>query len=141
MLPDWPDGTVTILCTGGEAPHAIPVSAAVRAGPRQALIALAAGRKSLERLRANDRVALLIIAKGTAITAHGQARVVEEAGVEGVVPVMIEVERVQDHDRPTLEIFAGVSWRWTDPKAATRDGEVRAALAELAQRLMRDPPA
>jgi Pyridoxamine 5'-phosphate oxidase len=141
VLPDWPDGTVTILCTGGEAPHAIPVSAAVRAGPRHVLIALAAGRKSLERLRADDRVALVIIAEGTAITAHGQARVVEEGGLEGVVPVVIDVERAQDHDRPTFEIVAGVSWRWTDPKAAARDGEVRAALAELAQRMMRDSQA
>ena len=41
VLPEWPPGTVTILATAGEAPHAIPVSAAVRAGPRHALLGLA----------------------------------------------------------------------------------------------------
>jgi len=44
MLPDWPAGTVTILATAGDLPHAIPVLAALRAGPRRALIALATTR-------------------------------------------------------------------------------------------------
>ena len=46
--------------------------------------------------------------------------------------VEIEVDAVQDHDRPTLTIESGVRWRWTDQEAQQRDAEVRAALARLA---------
>jgi hypothetical protein len=139
VLPDWPAGTVTILATAGEAPHAIPVSAAVRGDARHALIGLAGGRRSLLRLRADPRVALIIVGPDLAVTAHGLARVVDEALVEGVVAVEIEVDEVQDHDRPTFAIEAGVRWRWTDPEAEQRDTEVRAALARLA--VSRWPPA
>jgi len=134
VLPEWPPSTVTILATAGEAPHAIPVSAAVRAGPRHALIALAASRRSLDFLRADGRVALTIVARDLAVTAHGRARVVDERLVEGVVAVEIEVDDVQDHDRPTFAIESGVRWRWTDAEAEQRDAEVRAALALLAER-------
>ena len=135
MLPEWPPGTVTILATAGDGPHAIPVSAAVRAGPRRALIALAGTRGSLARLRADPRVSLTIVAEGVAVTAHGRARVLEGDGsrlVDGVIAVEIEVEHVHDHDRPTFEIESGVRWRWTDQDAGRRDAEVRAALARLA---------
>jgi hypothetical protein len=132
VLPEWPPGTVTILVTAGDAPHAIPVSAAVRAGPRRALIGLAASRQSLERLQANDRVALAIVARELAVTAHGRARVLDGGLAPGVVAVEIEVERVQDHDRPTFAIESGVRWRWTDPEAERRDAEVREALTRLA---------
>jgi hypothetical protein len=135
-LPEWPDGTVTILVTAGETPHAIPVSAALRAGPRHALIGLASTRGSLKRLRAEPAVALVIIAPAIAVTAHGRARVVEGDIAEGVVAVVIEVEDVQDHDRPTFEIFAGVGWRWSDESARARDEEVRSGLRKLAERLM-----
>src|SRR6185295_15230638 len=63
-LPDWPTGTVAILSTAGGAPHAIPVSTAVRAGPRRVLLALARTRDSLARLRADPRCALIVIAAG-----------------------------------------------------------------------------
>jgi Pyridoxamine 5'-phosphate oxidase len=131
VLPDWPSGTVAILATAGEAPHAIPVSAAVRAGPRRVLIGLARGRASLARLRADPAVALTVVAAGVAVTAHGRARVVAEELTGGVVAVEIEVDDVQDHDRPTFEIQAGVEWRWTDPEAQARDREVRIALEQL----------
>ena len=133
MLPEWPAGTVTILATAGEHPHAIPVSAALRAGPRHVLLALAGGRRSLARVRADPRVALTIIAHDIAVTTRGRARVIDEALVEGVVAVEIEVDDVQDHDRPTFEIESGVRWRWRDPEAAGRDDEVHAALARLAR--------
>jgi flavin reductase (DIM6/NTAB) family NADH-FMN oxidoreductase RutF len=124
-----------ILCTSGEEPHAIPVSAAVRAGPSRVLIALATGRESLARLRADPRVALAILSAGdVAVTAHGRASVVGESLVDGVAAVEIDVERVQDHNRPTFLIEAGVNWRWTDPAAGARDLEVRSALERLAQR-------
>ena len=134
MLPEWPDGTVTVLVTAGETPHAIPVSAAVRAGPRRALLGLAATRGSLARLRESPGVALVIICEGTAVTAHGRARVLDDHLSEGVVAVSVEVDDVQDHNRPTFEISAGVAWRWTDDDAERRDGEVRAALHTLATR-------
>ena len=133
MLPDWPPGTVTILATAGEAPHAIPVSAALRAGPRHVLLGLATSRGSLARLRADPHVALAIIAEDLAVTAYGRARVLDGALAEGVVAVEIEVDEVQDHDRPTFAIEAGVRWRWTEPEAERRDAEVRAALARLAE--------
>jgi hypothetical protein len=140
VLPEWPPGTVTILATGGEAPHAIPVSAAVRAGPRHALLGLAASRQSLARLRADARVSLAILAGGVAVTAHGRARVIDEKLVEGVVAVEIEVDAVQDHDRPTFAIESGVRWRWIDADAQRRDAEVHAALARLAQARTRVTP-
>jgi hypothetical protein len=133
MLPEWPSETVMILATAGETPHAIPVSAAVRADPWRVLLALAATRASLARLRADGRVALTIVATDVAVTVHGRARVIDEALVEGVVAVEIEVDSVQDHDRPTFSIEAGVRWRWTDAEAARRDAEVRAALVRLAE--------
>lgn len=135
MLPEWPAGTVTILATAGDSPHAIPVSAAVRAGPRRALIALANGRGSLSRLRADPRVSLTIVCEETAVTAYGRARVLDEEPIaDGVVAVEIEVDRVQDHNRPTFAIESAVAWRWTDPDAERRDAEVRAALARLVDR-------
>jgi len=133
MLPEWPAGTVTILATAGDTPHAIPVSAAVRAGPSRVLIGLAETRGSLERLRADPRVSLAIVSENVAVTAYGRARVLEgEAVTEGVVAIEIGVERVQDHDRPTFAIESGVRWRWTDPDAERRDADVHAALARLA---------
>jgi hypothetical protein len=134
VLPEWPAGTVTILSTSGPGPHAIPVSAAVRAGPRRVLLALGGGRESLARIRADPRVALTVICAGdVALTAHGHATVVDERLVEGVAAVELDVERVQDHNRPTFAIDGGVSWRWTDPAAEGRDAEVRAALERLAR--------
>jgi hypothetical protein len=136
-LPEWEEGTVAVLSTGGGAPHAIPVSAAVRAGPRRALIALAVGRESLARLRREPRCALTIVT-GTdvACTAHARAEVVQEAlaGVGGVAAVALEVDTIQDHMQPRFAIEAGVTWRWTDDAARERDDAVRAALRNLAQR-------
>jgi hypothetical protein len=109
------------------------VSAAVADGDDAVLVALAAGRGSLARLRADPRVALLVLADGdVASTIHGRAEVVAEALVEGVVAVRIAVERVADHGRPTFVVQAGVRWHWTDAGAAGRDAEVRAALTRLA---------
>jgi hypothetical protein len=132
VLPDWPPETVTILATAGDGPHAIPVSAAVRAGPCRVLIGLASSRGSLARLRADPRVSLAIVSEAVAVTAYGRARVLDDEVATGVVAVEIEVDRIVDHDRPTFVIEAGVRWRWTDPDAELRDAEVRAALQRLA---------
>jgi hypothetical protein len=132
-LPEWPEGTVLVLVTAGERPHAIPVSAAVRAGPRRALIGLARARDSLARLRRDPHVGLVITAAGdVAVTAYGTARVLDEDLVEGVAGVELTVDEIQDHNRPTFVVEAGVGWRWTDPEAEARDAEVRLALARLA---------
>jgi hypothetical protein len=134
-LPDWPPGTVAILSTAGEAPHAIPVSTAVRAGPRRVLLALARTRVTLARLRADPRCALTVLAAGdVAFTAHGRATVVQDpmAVAESVVAVAIDVEGVQSHADPRFAIEAGVRWHWLDAEAAERDAAIHEALRGLA---------
>lgn len=129
-LPHWPDGTAATLTTQGPAPHAIPVSLVVRAGPRALLVGLAPRRESLSRLRADPRCALTILAAGDhAFTAHGHATRFEDAGQ--VVAVRIEVDEIADHNRPTYEIQDGVRWRWTDEHEQRRDADTRAALRKL----------
>jgi Pyridoxamine 5'-phosphate oxidase len=133
-LPEWGDGTVAILSTGAGRPHAIPVSTAVRAGPRRVLLALALRRESLARLREDPRCALTILAAGdVAITAHATATIVQEpmAVADRVAAIALDVDEIQDHDQPRFEIEEGVRWRWTDDDARARDAEIRAALVEL----------
>lgn len=133
-LPQWPPGTVCILATAGEGPHAIPVSTAIRASERRIVFALGARRGSLQRLREDPRVALTVLAAGdVAFTAHGTAQVVEDPlpGLDGVVGVEITVERVSSHKRPTFSIADGVAWGWADDEARERDAAVRSALIEL----------
>jgi hypothetical protein len=129
-LPDWPDGTVAVLSTGAGAPHAIPVSTAVRLGPCTVALALALGRESLARLREEPRCALTLLAGDVSVTLHGQATI--EPLRENLAAVRIAVELIQDHGDTRFAIDAGVLWRWTDPKAAARDTAVRAALRGLA---------
>ena len=135
-LPGWPAGTVCLLATiGADGPYAIPVSTAVRAGEDRVVLALARTRGSLERLRAEPRVALVVVAgRDLAFTAHGAAAVVADPldGADAVVGVEIRVDGVVRHERPTFAIDAGVSWRWTDDGARERDDVVRAALLALA---------
>jgi hypothetical protein len=134
-LPEWPAGTVAVLSTAGETPHAIPVSTAVRAGPGRVLLALARTRATLELLRADPRCALTVVAGGDiAFTAHGRAAIVEDpmAVADSVVAVAIDVEDVRSHDDPRFAIEAGVSWRWVDEEAAARDAAIHEALRRLA---------
>ena len=136
-LPDWAPGTVCVLATGGGAPHAIPVSTAVRAGPRRVLLALAARRETLARLRREPRCALTVMAAGDiACTIHARAEIVQESlpGAEGVTAVSLEVDDIQDHMQPRFTITAAVAWDWTDEDARASDAAVREALAELARR-------
>ena len=133
MLPEWPEGTVLVLVTVGDRPHAIPVSTAMRAGARRVLLGLASSRGSLARLRRDPRAALAIAAAGdVAVTAYGTARVLSDDLVQGVAAIEFFVDEIQDHNRPTFVIEAGVRWRWTDAEAEARDAEVRRALARLA---------
>jgi hypothetical protein len=134
-LPDWPAGTAAVLSTGAGAPHAIPVSTAVRAGPRRILLALARRRASLARLREDPRCALTVLAGGDlAFTAHGRATVIQDPMevADGVVAVAIDVEAVQSHDDPRFVIEEAVRWRWVDAEAAERDAAIHKALRGLA---------
>jgi pyridoxamine 5'-phosphate oxidase-like protein len=136
-LPDWDPGTVCVLSTGGGAPHAIPVSTALRAGPRRVLLALAARRETLARLRRDPRCALTIVTGGdVACTVHARAEIVQESlrGAEAVAAVALEVDAIQDHMQPRFEIASGVVWDWTDEDARASDAAVRGALDELARR-------
>ena len=136
-LPDWAPGTVCVLSSGGGAAHAIPVSTAVRAGPRRVLLALAARRETLARLRREARCALTVMAAGdVACTIHARAEIVAEAlpGAEGVAAVSLAVDEIQDHMQPRFTITAGVAWDWTDDDARAGDAGVRGALVELARR-------
>jgi hypothetical protein len=132
-LPDWPPGTVAILVTGGARPHAIPVSAVLRAGPRRLLIGLARSRESLARLQRSPEVTVAICAREVAVSVDGRATVLESDLVEGVAAVAVEAEAIHDHDRPTFALHAGVAWEWTDEEAARRDAAVQAALRQLGQ--------
>lgn len=139
-LPEWPDGTAGWLVTQGEQPvgwpHAIPVSAVVRTGPRSVLLGLSRRRGSLGRLRGNPHVALALIAPGAAFTAQGLAAVAAEPlpGAERVAAVTIDVARIQDHAHPTFVLDDGPRWRWTDEDARQADAATRAALRALAHR-------
>jgi hypothetical protein len=133
-LPEWPPGTVAVLSTAGRPPHAIPVSTAVRAGPRRLLLALASRRASLARVREDPACSLTVMAaRDVAFTASGRATVVQDPMevAENVVAVAFEVETVHDHGDPRFAIEAGVRWRWTDPDAAERDAAIHEALRRL----------
>jgi len=126
-LPEWPAGTVAVLSTGAGEPHAIPVSTAVRRGPRELVLALALRRESLARLRSDPRCAVTVLAAGDlAFTAVGTA-VIEEEGPR-IAVVRVDVSRIDDHGQDTFVIEDGVRWRWTDDDAARTDAEVRARL-------------
>jgi hypothetical protein len=134
VLPEWAPGTVAVLSAGAGRPHAIPVSTAVRTGPRTVMFALALRRESLARLRQDRRCALTVVAGGNiALTAHGRATIVEEPMVasDRVAAVRIDVEAIQDHCQDRFEIDDGVRWHWTDPGAEQRDREIRVALSRL----------
>lgn len=130
-LPEWPARTVAVLSTGAGAPHAIPVSTIVRAGPRALLFALSRRRESLARLRADPRCAMTILCgHDVALTVLGAVSVVEEPmeAMGNMVALRLDAERIQDHDQDTFEISGGIQWRWTDEEAAARDAQVRAGL-------------
>ncbi len=131
MLPEWPDGTVATLSTGGGEPHAIPVSTIVRAGDRAVVFVLARRRESLERLRADPRCALTILAAGVSVTAIGRVTELDAEISDRVVALRLDVSHVQDHAQPTFELLDGVRWRWTDADAERADAELRGALRAL----------
>jgi hypothetical protein len=133
-LPEWPTRTVAVLATTGVGPHAIPISAPVRAGDRRILLSLHRTRGSLGRLRERPQVALLVLTEGNvAFTARGRARVVEEPmEVAGeYVAVEIEVDAVDDHRQPAFEVTGGVDRRWLDERERDELGARVRALSAL----------
>jgi pyridoxamine 5'-phosphate oxidase-like protein len=135
-LPEWAQRTVGVLATVEEGrPHAIPVSAPVRAGDRRILLGLHRDRGSLSRLREDPRVALLVLTEGdVAFTAHGRARVVAEplAGGNDYVAVEIAVDAVDDHRQAAFRVTAGVDRSWLDEAEQKALGARVRALRELA---------
>ncbi len=137
-LPEWPQRTVGVLATVDEGrPHAIPISAPVRAGDRRILLGLHRDRGSLARLREDPRVALLVLTEGdTAFTAHGRARVLAEplAGAPDYVAVEIAVDAVDDHRQAAFRITSGVDRSWLDEDErnalGARVGELRKLAGE-----------
>jgi hypothetical protein len=122
-------------CERGQ-PHAIPVSAPVRADDQTIWLNLHRTRGSLERLRKSPDVALLILAAGdTAFTARGRARIVEESMAAGpeYAAISIEVASVDDHRQAAFEVTGGVERTWRDDGERIALGERVRALSELAE--------
>jgi hypothetical protein len=125
---------LTTLAADG--PHAIPVSAPVRAGEHRILLSLHRTRDSLERLRERPRVALTILAADDiAFTARGSARVMGDALAAecGYVAVAIEVNEVDDHRQPAFAVTAGIDRRWLDDRERAALGERVRTLTALAR--------
>ncbi len=136
-LPAWPAKTVAVLATIDPAPHAIPVSAPVRAGDRRILLSLKRGRGSLARLRERPQVALLVLAAGNLVlTAYGTARVVEEPmeGASDYAAIQIDVEGIDDHRQAEFVVQSGVDREWTDGREQRALGARVEALRDLAAR-------
>jgi Pyridoxamine 5'-phosphate oxidase len=135
-LPDWPARTVAVLSTVAGGPHAIPVSAPVRAGDRRILLSLHRERGSLERLRERPEVALTILAGGdVAVTARGRAHVVEEpmATAPEYAAVAIDVEHVDDHRQAAFRVESGIDRSWVDEDEQRALRDRVGALSLLAQ--------
>jgi hypothetical protein len=116
-LPEWPARTIAVLATiDRDGPHAIPVSAPVRARDRRILLNLYRTRGSLKRLRESPQVALVILAAGNiAFTARGRARVLQQPmAVTPDYAIAIDAEQIDDHRQPAFEVDAGVGRGWLD---------------------------
>jgi oxalate decarboxylase len=134
-LPEWPTGTIGVLSTADDAPHAIPVTAPLRVADRRILFTLKHSRGSLERLREHPEVALLILAGGDfAFTARGRASIAEEriARAPEYAAVVLDVEEIDDHRQSAFAVESGVGVRWTDDDEQRELRERLAALRELA---------
>jgi hypothetical protein len=114
-LPEWPARTIAILSTVDGAPHAIPISAPVRAGERRILFSLRRDRESVARIRACPRVALTILAAGdVAFTARGRAHLVEAVLDGDYLGVELAVDAVDDHRQSAFGVNAGIGREWRD---------------------------
>jgi hypothetical protein len=133
-LPHFPRRTIAVLTTVDPDPHAIPVSAPVRASDTTILLSLHWTRDSLARLRENPAVALTVLTDGdVAFTARGRAHVIQDAleSDPDYAGVAIEVEHVDDHRQPAFTVDAGVSREWRDTGEQQRLGARVGELAAL----------
>ncbi len=134
-LPEWPARTIAFLVTVDQLPHAIPVSAPVRAGAHRVLLSLKRTRNSLARLRRRPDVALTLLAAGDiAFTANGRAQILQEAMDEApdYAAVEIIVHGIDDHRQAEFAVEAGPDRRWRDvseQQALGRRVKVLTALA------------
>jgi oxalate decarboxylase len=111
-LPQWPEGTVAVLSTVDEGPHAIPVATVVRAGDRRILLGLKRTRESLERLRESPEIAVLIFGEGASpFTARGRARILQEAmaAAPDFAAVELVVQVIDDHRQVGEEVAVNPS--------------------------------
>lgn len=134
-LPEWPARTIAFLVTVDELPHAIPVSAPVRADARRVLLSLKLTRNSLARLRRRPQVALTVLAAGdVAFTANGTAQILEEpmAQAPDYAAVEILVATVEDHRQAEFAVEAGPDRRWREDSEKQALGRRVQALAALA---------
>jgi hypothetical protein len=109
-LPEWSVRTIAVFVTVDQSPHAIPVSAPVRADGH-ILLSLHRSRDSLARLRRRPQVALAVLAEGnTAFTARGTARVIDEPMTDATdyAAIAIDVTDVDDHRQAAFTVEAGV---------------------------------
>lgn len=134
ILPEWPSRTIAVLATVDTAPHAIPVSAPVRAGDHTILLSLHCTRDSLARLRSRPQVALVILTEGNvAFTARGMARIVDEPMTDAAdyAAVEINVTEIDDHRQAAFTLEAGVDRTWVDQDEKRALGERVNALQQL----------
>jgi hypothetical protein len=115
-LPEWPARTIAILSTLEDGPHAIPISAPVRAGEHRILFSLRRDRDSVARIRTCPRVALTILAAGdVAFTARGRAELLEDLLTQpDYVAVEVAVDAVDDHRQPAFGVSGGIDRVWRD---------------------------
>jgi hypothetical protein len=134
-LPEWPRQTIAVLATVDPAPHAIPVSAPVRAGDDTVLLSLRRTRDSLARLRTRPQVALLVLAEDdVAFTARGTAQVIDEpmTGAPDYAVVEITVTGVDDHRQAAFTVTGGVDRSWIDESERRALGDRVATLRRVA---------
>lgn len=134
-LPEWPTRTIGVLVTVDPGPHAIPVSAPIRADDRRVLLSLRRSRGSLARLRRSPQAALLVLAAGNiAFTARGHASIIEEPlrGAPDYAAVAIDVEAIDDHRQAEFVVESGIDRRWLDRAEQHALGQRVEALRQLA---------
>ncbi len=134
-LPEWPRQTIAVLATVDPAPHAIPVSAPVRAGDDTVLLSLRRTRDSLARLRTRPQVALLVLAEDdVAFTARGTAQVIDEpmTCAPDYAVVEITVTDVDDHRQAAFTVTGGVDRSWIDESERRALGDRVATLRRVA---------
>jgi hypothetical protein len=131
-LPQWEQGAPAILSVAG--PHAIPISTALRAGPRRIVFALGRKRETLKRLRDDPEAAFALLTKNVAFTAYGSATVLKQRldCAPHVAAIELQVERIQDHlEGSRTELLEAAKWKWTEDEAVEDERQIVAELRRL----------